>query len=641
MKLKSVVLSVVAALLVSLFAYHYVYRHIEKLRFKLLEAPAAPTRNGVVSFRFLNPRPYEARIIAARINNNSDQSQTFAIQLNETKLSSNTIKPNSTETHLVYVPDTAICVRCKFIVSSDHSEWELQTVEVRNMFGFSSDWIKAVLVKDDFKSFIKFQPLELLLIFLLTFLVAIKMENAPRSKLWLIPAIIIFAALITLAILPFISNYKVLLSPTTFAKLWIVLFIPVWIELYRTHSARPYFKPVLISLIVLVMLTGGMLNHLSYHKGNFSGFLHISRKFLGRNFIVGQHPDVRRELIKVDGNGYDGQWFYFIAWDPLMKEYHFAPGVEKIIDDPVFRYRRITYPILTKIFSFDQPYLYPMVMIFLLIASGAILGFLISRIATLNGWSPWSGLLALAIPALWFSISVGTPEPLAAAFVAAGFFLTLKKRYVSAAFFFAMAALTRESTILFIVAIALFEFFKNRKFQAPLILIASIVPYFVWRLFVAITLYAMHGWKGFFSEPGNVGIPFMGVIEAYRQIMNGSYIGAVTGPAIALPIVLICMVAAFVLVYRQTKHPVAIIGAIYAFLALCLSWTKVWRDVSNVERQSYESFLCLALLFASRPADNKGRNVIYACVALVLIYVTFFMIRTDMLYAGLIWLLKV
>ena len=641
MKFKSILFSFIAALLITLFSYHNVYRQIDKVRFKLLDTPMVPAANGAVFFRFPNPRPYEARILAARINNNSDQSKTFAIQLNDTLIASQSIKPHSSETSVVYLPQAATCARCKLFVSSDYTQWELQTVEVRNMFGFSSAWIKAVVIHNDFRSYTKFTPLELALIFLLTFLVVFRMNSVVRSKLWLIPAFIIVVASITLAALPLFSNYKVLLSPTAFAKLWILCSVPVWVASYRSLSNTTYFKPILAAAIVATILTGGVLRQLSEYDGNFSGFLHISKKYLGRNHILIEHPEIRRELIKVEGHGYDGQFFYFITWDPLMKEYLFAPGADKIVDDPVFRYRRIAFPVLTKIFSLNQPYLFPTVMMLLLIAGGTILSFFMARIASIQGWSPWSGLLAILIPGIWFSISVATPEPLAAAFLAAGFYLSLQKRYISSAIFFAIAALTRESTILFIVVITVFEFLKDRKLRTPLILLASVVPYLAWRLYVTITLSAMRGWKGFFFEPGNLEVPFAGVIQAYRQIMNGTYIEAVTVPAIALPMVLVCVLVVFIVVYRKTKHPIAITGAIYAFLALSLSFAKVWADVSNVERQSYESFLCLMLLFASRPADNKGRIAIYAALGVVLIYDLFFMIRTTMFHAGLMWLFKV
>ena len=85
-------------------------------------------------------------------------------------------------------------------------------------------------------------------------------------------------------------------------------------------------------------------------------------------------------------------------------------------------------------------------MMILLIAGGTILSFFIARVASSRGWSPLSGLLAILIPGIWFSLSVATPEPLAAAFLAGGFYLTLKYRHPTCAIFFSLATLTREST---------------------------------------------------------------------------------------------------------------------------------------------------------------------------------------------------
>lgn len=642
MKFKTVVLGLVAGLLVCLFAYHRVYRQIEKVRFKLLESPVVASADGTVGFRFLNPRPWEAQILAVRINNTSDQPKTFMIQLNEVKIYSGTVKKNSAGTQLVYVPPTAACVRCKLTVSSDHTQWGLQTVEVRNMFGFSSVWLKAVVVENAFNSYSKFELLELLLIFFLTFLLTVRLNNVlpSTSKLLMIPACIIIVSSAILAMLPFFSRYRILLSVTAFAKLWILCFLPVWVASYRTLSKKPNFKPILVSAFVATILTGGMLHQLREYDGNFSGFLHIAKKFLGRNHILMEHPQIRKELIKVEGNGYDGQFFYFIAWDPLMREYHFVPGAEKVIDHPVFRYRRILFPILTKIFSLNTPRLFPVVMMLLLIAGAALCGFFMAKTAMIHGWNGFGGLLCVLIPGLWFSLSVATPEPLAAAFLATGFFLTLRNRYVAAALFFSMATLTRESTILFILVFALYEFWKTRKLQGPAILVGSLAPYIVWRGYVTLILYAMNGWKGFFFEPATMTLPLIGVAETFRQIANGTYIQAVTMSAITLTLVLTCVLVVCGSYFVQKKHPMALIGAIYAFLAFCLSYDKVWKDVSNVERTAFESFLCLALLYISRSEDPKGRLRFHAVFILILVYDLFFMIRSNLFHAGLLWLFK-
>ena len=166
-----------------------------------------------------------------------------------------------------------------------------------------------------------------------------------------------------------------------------------------------------------------MLSKLDEYDGNYSGFLHISKKFLGRNQILAEHPEIRRNLIKVDWNGYDGQFFYFIAFDPLIRHYHFTSiPTERAIDVPVFRYRRIAFPVLAKLFSGNNPFYFPAAMMYLIIAGAAICSFFIAKTAVNNEWTGWEGLICLLISGFWFSLSVATPEPLAGGFLAAGFF---------------------------------------------------------------------------------------------------------------------------------------------------------------------------------------------------------------------------
>ena len=69
-------------------------------------------------------------------------------------------------------------------------------------------------------------------------------------------------------------------------------------------------------------------------------------------------------------------------------------------------------------------------------------------------------------------------------------------------------------------------------------------------------------------------------------------------------------------------------------------YDKVWKDVSNVERTAFESFLCLALLYVSRSEDQKGRLGFHAVFILILVYNLFFMIQSNLFHAGLLWLFK-
>jgi hypothetical protein len=641
MKVRVAILSLIISAITCLIGIQCVYRTVEKLRFKLLPEPAPAAKDGTAALRYMNPRPADARILAIRINNNADQDQVFTLRQNGIGISSVTIKKFSAGRHLVPIPEPAVCSRCRLTVIGQNSNWKLHTVEVRNMFGFSSVWLEAVLTETSFRNYTKLKLLEIALIGLITFLVSLQLLTTGIPKKILLLTAVVFLLCAAVFVVPYVSKYRILLSTSAFIKLWLIAFLPFWITSYNKLREKTNFRPIVVILIVGLIFTGGMLSKLDDYEGNFSGFLHISKKFLARNQILFEYPGIRRDLIKVDWNGYDGQFFYFMAFDPFIQKYHFTSNpADRPIDIPVFRYRRIAYPVLAKIVAWDNPSYYPAAMMFLIIAGASICGFCLSKTAVNSELTGWEGLACILIPGFWFSLSVATPETLAAGFLAAGFFLTLKKRYLIAAILFSLAILTRESAALFVVILAAFEFRKTKQAKPALILVAALVPYFAWRSFVTMSLFHLNGWKGFFVEPANLSLPFTGVIEAYNRIAAGSYPEAIRTQAITLPVLLLILLCICLFAYVRTKNSVAMIGAVYAFLALSLSYDKVWIDVSNVERQSYESFLCFALLFATRPKFGKLNVMIYGVGALVLIYDFFIMMRADALKAGVLWLLK-
>jgi hypothetical protein len=641
MKIRIAILSLIISIVTCFIAAQCVYRTVEKLRFKLLPQPMPAAKDGTASVRYVNPRPADARILAIRINNRADQDQLFTVRQNGVGIFSLTAEKSSDKRLIVQIPEQAICSRCRITILGQNPNWELHTVEVRNMYGFSSAWLKAVVIETTFQNYTIIKLLEIVLIFFLTFLVSLQLLSSNFSKKAFIPGAIVILLFAAVFLIPYLSHYKILLSASAFIKLWLIAFLPVWILGYKRLRENKNFKPAIVIAIVGLIFTGGMLSKLDEYDGNFSGFLHISKRFLGRNEILFEHPGIRRELIKVDWTGYDGQFFYFMAFDPLIQKYHFTSNpAERPIDIPVFRYRRIAYPVLAKLIALDNPAYYPAAMMFLIIAGAAFCGFFAAKVAVNNALTGWEGLACIVIPGFWFALSVGTPEPLAAAFLIAGFYLMVKKRYLISAIVFSMAILTRESAALFVVILAAFEFRNTKNVKTALILMTSLVPYIAWRSYVAITLFDLNGWSGFFTEPANLGIPFAGVLEMYKHIAEGTYTPTLRVQALALPILLFVLFCVSLVLSVRTKNPVAILTALYAFLALSLSYDKVWINVSNVERQSYESFLCFALLWGTRPKLTKLNLLIYSASALILLYAFFIMIRSDALKAGLLWLLK-
>ena len=161
MKLRVTILSLLFGAIACLIADQYVYKDVEKLRFKLLPRPSPPANNGIAALQYVNPRPEDARILAMRIKNNSDKKQAFIVRQNGNGIATFTVEKDETLKYLSPIPEMAKCSQCRLTIVGKNADWQLQTVEVRNIFGFSSVWLKAVLIEPTFHNYTKFKLLHL------------------------------------------------------------------------------------------------------------------------------------------------------------------------------------------------------------------------------------------------------------------------------------------------------------------------------------------------------------------------------------------------------------------------------------------------------------------------------------------------
>jgi len=148
--------------------------------------------------------------------------------------------------------------------------------------------------------------------------------------------------------------------------------------------------------------------------------------------------------------GYDGQFYYFLAVDPVHgKDYMDAPGVV---------YSRIGYPMTARALSGGNPTLIPymMVLVNILAAVGGTLAvaFFLRR----HGLPPALALLYGCYPGLALAVLRDLTEPLAFGLAAAAlvvFDWHSKRRLLGSAALFGLAMLTRETVALFPAILAL------------------------------------------------------------------------------------------------------------------------------------------------------------------------------------------
>lgn len=145
--------------------------------------------------------------------------------------------------------------------------------------------------------------------------------------------------------------------------------------------------------------------------GSADGFRYYQPIHVGEAFanpallLAGQQPR--------DRYGYDGQFCFFIAQDPFLRNPEIAPSLDNSL-----RYRRILYPLLAWLVTFGQRAWLPwaLVLINVAAATAAIAG--LAECARRRGRSPWLALPVALYPGLWLPILLDLTEPLQLALLA-------------------------------------------------------------------------------------------------------------------------------------------------------------------------------------------------------------------------------
>jgi hypothetical protein len=198
--------------------------------------------------------------------------------------------------------------------------------------------------------------------------------------------------------------------------------------------------------------------------------------------------------------GYDGQFFYQIALHPL--------GAARFLDNAPFRYQRILYPLAVYLLSAGQAALLPYTLL------------LTNWIAIVFGVEVLSQLLQRHGQNRWFSLAYGlyfgqataftfdTAEPFTYAFVCYAIACSDRQQRTRAALTFGLAALARETAILFPLGYMLYYSLRREWAETIRLAVLSVLPLVIWLL----VLVAIFGTTGLTFTPPFEVIPFYGII---------------------------------------------------------------------------------------------------------------------------------
>lgn len=207
--------------------------------------------------------------------------------------------------------------------------------------------------------------------------------------------------------------------------------------------------------------------------------------------------------------GYDGQFIYYIARDPS--------NAEPYIDEPAYRFQRILLPALGMGLSFGQDALIPWALLAVgLISVGAGTALLEHLLRQYNV-SPWYALGYGFSIGVFGAARLSLSEPLAYALVLGGIVLARREQWIWSAILFALAALAKEVTLLFVAGYGLY-LLTQKRWQTMLTFgfIAGL-PLAIWQLVLLDRLGELGVGSGGALATGFEIIPFGGIIRILTE----------------------------------------------------------------------------------------------------------------------------
>ncbi len=318
----------------------------------------------------------------------------------------------------------------------------------------------------------------------------------------------------------------------------------------------------------------------------------------------------------VTGAGYDGQFYYRLALNPLQ----LGPHYRGITLDGVIRLNRIGYPILVWLASFGHAAAVPAAAILVNLAALFALGTLCALWARTYGRHAAWGLLPAGYFGLVWSLARDLTEITAAAFLVAGILMIKKGRFVIAGLLLGAGVLCRETVLVLVAAVGLgilWDWYRTRRLDGrPLAAVAIPVAVVVgWQAYVA----AAWGSLPLRGYSGTSGAPFLAMVRA----VHGWLAHPDNAGQHQLLQFLVLAVFVVIAVSRLRSSQAALFEKIafvlYLILALCLSG-KIWND----DPMEFRTFSELFILSAGIVMSSRRRLVLpwwVGSAALALVWV--------------------
>ena len=379
-----------------------------------------------------------------------------------------------------------------------------------------------------------------------------------------------------------------------------------------TGTNRPA-AAALIATLAAVAFT--LARWQTWAHGNISRFILVGRHFA----VVSQLP---HGMPVAKTYGYDGQFFYRLALNPANFR-HTAYGIT--MDRP-YRYMRIGYPTLTWLVSLGQHNLVPVMLVVVNIAAIGTLGYLGGIFAVDGGRHALAGLLIPGYFGLLTSLSRDTAEPLAAVCLLAGLLAVRRRRPVLAAMVLAFGALTRETVMVAVAALAVMRVLGilrgrgegSRPGRQDLAWVIPAAAFAAWQVLV----WAAIGSVPLLADGGrNAGAPFIAPVRAFVHNLGHVHLHQFEQYDLWFLelAILVCFSLAALLCLRSTSAPGhERLAFVLYLIEICVVTPSTWNSLDADMRAFIEVYLLAVIILLGSPRRTLGAWLLPSLAGLML-----------------------
>jgi hypothetical protein len=361
-----------------------------------------------------------------------------------------------------------------------------------------------------------------------------------------------------------------------------------------TRSDRPIVPG---SIALLTALAFVLARWQLWAKGDITRFILVGRHFA----TPSQLPP---GIAVAPTYGYDGQFFYRLALNPVNFS-HIAYGIR--VDQP-YRYMRIGYPWLTWLVSFGQHVLVPVMLVVINIVAIGAMGYLGGMFARQGGRHALAGLVLPAYFGLLTSLSRDTAEPLAAACLLGGLLAIRARRPVLAGLLLAYGALTRESVMVAVAAVAIVDFIgviRRRRSVRPgrddLAWALPTAAFVAWQVVVKV---AVGRFPLLVDANGNTGSPFITPLKAVEHNFAHIHLHQFEQYDLwFLELAILALLAVAALAsWRSTNAPLhERLALVLYMIEICVVSPSTWYSLDADLRSFIEVYLLAAIILLGTP----------------------------------------